>query len=196
MDASAVLEWLRITAAYAAVGWLGLTVATGLWVSQHPDTAVVVIAATSGAIWWRYGAQIRRFTRVFLLWPPVRWYHKLVRKPIRYLAGGIMARWRYALVADKIDDLLMKLCYEDHLITKEQYRHLSKQIGQTCGLTDMVPRKRSPINIRLRVLENVAALKGTSVKAVENSYGWLLNRTKKGPVKTETLNFLKDRKSA
>ncbi len=72
----AFLGWLQVTTAYAAVGYLGIMAATGLWVSQHPDTAIVTIVAIVLLLWYRYHVQIRRFIRVFLLWPPIRWYHK------------------------------------------------------------------------------------------------------------------------
>ena len=191
----AFMGWLQVTAAYAAVGYLGLMAATGLWVSQHPDYAITVTLATLGLLWWQYSTQIKRFVRVFLLWPPVRWYHRLVRKPIRYMTGVIMARWKRAIVADELDDTLMKLCYEDHLISKQDYRRMSTLIGQALGLTDMVAKKKNKLGIRKRVLANIAEISNETVEAVAAKLQGI-KPAKKQPVATGQLNYLKGRKAA
>lgn len=192
----AFLETLRITAAYAAVGYLGLMAAAGLWVSQHPDTALAITVVTLVLLWWQYSKQIRRFVRVFLLWPPVRWYHKLVRKPIRYLAGGIMARWKRAVVADELDDALMRLCYEKHLISKQDYRRMSTLIGQALGLTDMVAKKKNQLGIRKRVLANIAEVSNETIEAVAAKLERIKPKAKKQSVTTGQLDFLKRRNAA
>lgn len=195
MDASSVLEWLRITAAYAAVGYLGLMAATGLWVSQHPDTALTLTIVTTVLLWWQYSKQIRRFVRVFLLWPPVRWYHRLIRKPIRYMTGVIMARWKRAVVADELDETLQRLCYEKCLISKQDYRRMSTLIGQALGLTDMVAKKKSKIGIRKRVLANIAEISNETIEAVAAKLQ-RIKPAKKQTVTTGSLSYLEKRRNA
>ena len=190
----AFLDGLRLAVAYATIASLGLMTAITIWMSQHPDTSITMLSVTFVLMVYQYHKQMRRFIRVFLLWPPVRWYHRLIRKPIRYLAGGIMARWRRAIVADELDDTLARLCYEDHLITQEQYRHMSKIIGKSLGLTDLVPKKRNPISLRQRVLTNIAMLKDVSVAAVENRLRRL--EKAKAPKAEGKLDFLKKRNAA
>lgn len=191
----AFLAWLQVTVAYAAVGYLGITVAASLWVSQHPDTALVVVAATSAAIWWRYSVQIKRFVKVFLIWPPIRWYHRLVRKPIRRLAGVIMARWKRAVLADMLDDTLMKACYEDHLISKQDYRRMSTIIGQSLGLTDMVAKKKNKLGIRKRVLANIAEISNETIEAVAAKLQGLKPK-KKQTATAGSLDYLNKRRNA
>lgn len=191
----AFLEMVRISAAYAAVGTLGIMVASGLWVSQHPDTAAVISIATTVLLWWQYSKQIRRFVRVCLLWPPKRWYHKLVRKPIRYLAGGIMARWKRAVVADELDETLARLCYERHIISKQDYLRMSTLIGQALGLTDMVAKKKNKLGIRKRVLANIAEISNETVEAVAAKLQGI-KPTKKQPVTTGRLEYLNKRRTA
>lgn len=191
----AFLGWLQITAAYAAVGYLGLMAASGLWVSQHPDYAITITLATVGLLWWNYSMQIRRFIRVFLLWPPVRWYHKLVRKPIRYMTGVIMARWKRAVVADELDETLARLCYEDHLISKQDYRRMSTLIGQALGLTDMVAKKNNQIGIRKRVLANIAAISNETVEAVAAKLQ-AIKPKKKQTATAGSLEYLNKRRNA
>jgi hypothetical protein len=193
----AFLGWLQVTAAYAAVGYLGLMAATALWVSQHPDTAIVVTLATSLLLWYQYSKQIKRFIRVFLLWPPVRWYHRLVRKPIRYMTGVIMARWKRAVVADELDETLARLCYEKGIISKQDYRRMSTLIGQALGLTDLVAKKNNQIGIRKRVLANIAAISNETVEAVAAKLQGIKPKAKvKQTVTTGSLNYLKGRKAA
>lgn len=193
----AFLGWLQVTAAYAAVGYLGLMAATELWVSQHPDTTIVMLVATVALLWYRYHIQIRRFVRVFLIWPPIRWYHRLIRKPIRYITGGIMARWKRAVVADELDDTLMRLCYEEHIISKQDYRRMSTLIGQALGYTDLVAKKKHRLGVRQRILANIAELKSTTVESVAASLETMKYRTKrKAKVETGSLTYLKNRNVA
>jgi VIT1/CCC1 family predicted Fe2+/Mn2+ transporter len=106
-----------------------------------------------------------------------------------------MARWKRAVVADELDDKLMELCYEKHLISKQDYRRMSTIIGEALGLTDMVAKKKNKLGIRKRVLANIAAISNETVEAVAAKLQGIKLKEKQ-TAKAGSLNYLKGRKAA
>lgn len=154
---------------YAALGTQGVAIigfflmtllATAML--NNPDVTMVVCILLALAISWHIFRPIRRFIRVFVTWPLGRLSYRLVKRPVRQFVGGIMARWKTAVVADRLNDTLEKLCYDDHVLSPTEYRRLSNLLGKTMGLQDLRARKlTNKKGIERTVLENIGIMKAT-----------------------------------
>jgi hypothetical protein len=122
---------------------------------QNPEVTTVVSTLLALAIGWHFFKPVRRMLRWYVFWPIGRLNYRLIKRPVRLILGGIMAKWKMKVVADELDETLMKLCYEAHIISPEQYRRISNTVGKALGMSDLVTRKLHKEGVKRRVQMNV-----------------------------------------
>lgn len=160
--AHAVSGYATLIAQNVAIGGVILLTLLVMAMVNSPDITMIVCLLTALAISWHLFKQLRRFLRWFIIWPINRMFYRLVRRPVRLLLGGIMARWKTGIVADRLDDTLSKLCYDEHILSKQEYRRLSNLIGKALGIGDLVTKKVHKEGIKHTVLENIGLMRLTT----------------------------------
>lgn len=133
---------------------------------DNPDVTMATCLLLALAISWHAFKPIRRFLRWAIIWPIQRMFYRIVRRPVRLLLGGIMARWKYSIIADRLEDTLSKLWLEEHLISRQEYRRLSDLLGKALGLSDLVGRKTCKEGIKHTVLQNIGVMRATPAISV------------------------------
>src|SRR5712671_3581913 len=94
-----IATYASIIAQNVAVGGVVLLSLLVMAMMNSPDVTMVVCLLTALVISWHMFKPIRRLLRGFIIWPINRMFYRLVRRPVRLLLGGIMARWKTSIVA-------------------------------------------------------------------------------------------------
>lgn len=163
---NALWQVLNTIGTYGSLILGDIAMAVGLLLSiiiamvfEFPGTSAgVYFVILHMALWYAFKTY-RRYMRWYLVWPVGRMWYKIVLRPVRYLSQVVMAKWKKEIVADRLDDALMKLCYDEKVLTKHQYRRLSSQLGKALGINDLVSKKLHPMSIRREVTANIESVK-------------------------------------
>lgn len=158
--ANVIATYAALIAQNMAIGGIVLVSLLGMAMMHSPDTVMVACLLLALAIGWHFFKPVRRVLRWYLFWPIGRLFYRVVRRPVRLLLGGIMARWKTGIVADKLDDAMMEL-HVSGVLSKQEYRRLSNLIGKALGIGDLVTKKINPKGIEHTVLENIGLMKLT-----------------------------------
>lgn len=164
---------------------------------DNPDVTMATCLLLALAISWHAFKPIRRFLRWAIIWPIQRMFYRIVRRPVRLLLGGIMARWKTTVVADRLDDTLSKLCYDEGIISKQEYRRLSNLVGKALGIGDLVTKKLSKQGIKHTVLKNIGVMRATTKDTVSGPPLKVKVDTSYSPMtETRNLSYLRRRQQS